>query len=446
MQGVDNEKTRFLQDWEAYLQIGEKAAVVWKKTFRQGAEAANKCEKLLSVKRKSNNNKKPPNQDTKQTQSPKQKGLPGIDMRGNTGSSAQDNDSDIIVMPIQGKKPDNADPSERDEDLDTIVIPEPDKDSDTVAPPIQSTNTSTRDKSFNSADGNTDPPVEDKDSSIADTPVQSEGVNNTATPPDADTDSTDTRNKDTERNFRYEAKNLKIRESKLRTIIFEGEKQNDELHDKIKSIEQKKNEVPEKNREALTRELETAWGKWGECETVLKAQKKTIELIERLTQPLFAYVPEDESATANPYQIKAATGVAVPDTVQAYQASIEDSDGSVPNVNVANPESINKPVVEAVDRLTEHLVSVFPPDKPDTPDMPDFDKDGFWVPQDDYATRIGRSSDTLSGYREARYNPVRLANGVMKIRGGHFCRQTGDKDNSPFEFFVQYTPESKRRG
>ena len=46
---------------------------------------------------------------------------------------------------------------------------------------------------------------------------------------------------------------------------------------------------------------------------------------------------EERHAVANyPQQIQAAAGVGVPATVEAYQASIEDSDGSVPNVNVVD--------------------------------------------------------------------------------------------------------------
>jgi hypothetical protein len=47
--------------------------------------------------------------------------------------------------------------------------------------------------------------------------------------------------------------------------------------------------------------------------------------------------PAVESAPADYFQqIQAVTGVAVPDIVAAYQESIEDSDGSTPNVNVVN--------------------------------------------------------------------------------------------------------------
>ena len=44
-----------------------------------------------------------------------------------------------------------------------------------------------------------------------------------------------------------------------------------------------------------------------------------------------------ESATADsPRMIQAASCVCVPDTIDSYQADIEDSDGTVPNVNVSN--------------------------------------------------------------------------------------------------------------
>jgi hypothetical protein len=48
-----------------------------------------------------------------------------------------------------------------------------------------------------------------------------------------------------------------------------------------------------------------------------------------------------ESASADyPRQVQALTGVGVSDTVEGHQEDIEDSDGSVPNVNVTNTEPI----------------------------------------------------------------------------------------------------------
>jgi hypothetical protein len=119
------------------------------------------------------------------------------------------------------------------------------------------------------------------------------------------------------------------------------------------------------------------------------------------------------------------------------------------DVNINNPKAISDPIVETLEKTNAILerfhskpiqIQFYPDDTP--PDkIPDFVNDGFFVPLDDYVIRIGGkpSAETLTGYREVRHNPVQLPDGIIKIKGGHYCRQTGDKSNSPFEFFVRYS-------
>jgi len=57
-----------------------------------------------------------------------------------------------------------------------------------------------------------------------------------------------------------------------------------------------------------------------------------------------------------PQKIQAATGVCVPDTIGAEQASIEDPDGSVPNVNVVNKKPIAVSLDDnSIDKLVEKI-------------------------------------------------------------------------------------------
>jgi len=109
-----------------------------------------------------------------------------------------------------------------------------------------------------------------------------------------------------------------------------------EMHDRLK--EKELSIKLDKPVPASTTELVSA-----------KSEKNTSGNIPP-TQAASAYNPdpvseknaaETESAhdthpTAYPHQIQAATGIGVPDIIEAYQASIEGSDGTAPNVNVVN--------------------------------------------------------------------------------------------------------------
>jgi hypothetical protein len=74
----------------------------------------------------------------------------------------------------------------------------------------------------------------------------------------------------------------------------------------------------------------------------------------------------DSDTDASPVPTIAASGQGNPVSgmtaaEEAYQASIEWTDAPA-EVNVNNPKEISDPIVEAVDKLTEHLVKVFPID------------------------------------------------------------------------------------
>ena len=71
---------------------------------------------------------------------------------------------------------------------------------------------------------------------------------------------------------------------------------------------------------------------------------------------------------------------------------------------------------------------------------PDFNN-GKWVSEDEYAVLVPCSPSTLKNYREAKYNPETLSNGIIRIKKikkrHHYCRQIGDKHNSDFVWFVE---------
>jgi hypothetical protein len=170
----------------------------------------------------------------------------------------------------------------------------------------------------------------------------------------------------------------------------------------------------------------------------LQKLANVIRLAEKTTSMESVESPVDYSHF--PVQMQAATGVGVPEIIVAYQASIEDSDGSVPNVNLNNPKDISNPVVEAVDRLTEHLVKVFPFDESKllTPkDYPD-EKEGFWETEKDYAVRVKLAEKTLKRYRETN-NGVRLSeDGTWGMdKNDNVFKKENDKSNSPYLYFVR---------
>ena len=67
-----------------------------------------------------------------------------------------------------------------------------------------------------------------------------------------------------------------------------------------------------------------------------KPPAKTIPPWKRV-KTVIEETPTPQSDVADcPQQIQAATGAGVPDIIEAYQASIEDSDGTPANVNVVN--------------------------------------------------------------------------------------------------------------
>jgi len=111
-------------------------------------------------------------------------------------------------------------------------------------------------------------------------------------------------------------------------------------------------------------------------------------------------------------------------------------------------KDITEPIVKALETTITILGNFhskpiqvqFYPDETPPEDIPDFGKDGFWVSQEEYVTRIGGkpSSNTLSSYREKKHKPIMFSSGIMKTKGGHYCRKTEDKTNSPYEYFMRY--------
>jgi len=191
-------------------------------------------------------------------------------------------------------------------------------------------------------------------------------------------------------------------------------------------LEKLKKEFPsELDYEKLEKQCRRIWGNMKEMADppIESASPPPVATVENVVADYARY----------PTMAQAATGGRTPDII---------IDGNTTEIGdtTSNPLYVRDvATTEAINKLTEHLVSVFPPpDESDTIDIPNFNQDGFWVSQNDYARRIHIASKTLSGYRESRYNPVRLSDGVLKIKGGHFCRQTGNRDNSPYEFFVLY--------
>jgi len=100
-----------------------------------------------------------------------------------------------------------------------------------------------------------------------------------------------------------------------------------------------------------------------------------------------------------PRMTQAATGVGVPDTIESYQENIEESDGTVPNVhdekvlkaienNTAVLNEIKKKISTGEPRPVYHVPT--PKDVALEPqNCPVEGKNGFWMPQNEYAKRVG---------------------------------------------------------
>jgi len=129
-----------------------------------------------------------------------------------------------------------------------------------------------------------------------------------------------------------------------------------------------------------------------------------------------------------PRHAQALTGVAVPDTTKAEQAYIDDSDGTVPNVNVVNIKPIPVYIVEKPKDATLEQEN-----------CPIEGVGGFWESQKDYAQRVGLASSVLTAYRKtsegARWSSD-CTWGESK-RGEHvFKKIEPSKPNSKFLYWV----------
>jgi len=95
-------------------------------------------------------------------------------------------------------------------------------------------------------------------------------------------------------------------------------------------------------------------------------------------------------SAGSPHMIQAASGVCVPDIITAHHESIKDSDGTFPNVNIAN---VTKPIpVYFVDPPKDATL--------EPKDCPVEGNGGFWESHTSYATRLGIKPGTLTGYRK----------------------------------------------
>jgi hypothetical protein len=162
--------------------------------------------------------------------------------------------------------------------------------------------------------------------------------------------------------------------------------------------------------------------------------------------------------TDYPFMIQAANGRGVPKSaVEACQESIEWAEEPA-NVNIENPKGISDPIVKAIDKQTKEIQkqtailenlknepkSVYLTDKPITTkslQKPN-EKDGFWEPQTDYATRVSLEVKSLQKYRETKEGMVWAEDGTWGIDGQkHICRKVGRS----YDYFFFYTSELRNQ-
>jgi hypothetical protein len=142
------------------------------------------------------------------------------------------------------------------------------------------------------------------------------------------------------------------------------------------------------------------------------------------------YTTTGKNEPANyPRYAQALTGVGVPDIVEAYQASIEDSDGTVPNVSIA---SVANPIpVYLVERPKDTTL--------DPQDCPIDGVGGFYESQEAHAQRKGKSAGTLTAYRKTSEGARWSSDGTWgeSKRGEYIFRKIEpDKPNSEYEYWV----------
>ena len=77
-------------------------------------------------------------------------------------------------------------------------------------------------------------------------------------------------------------------------------------------------------------------------------------------------------------------------------------------------------------------------------DIPDFDKDGFWVSREFFASKTDYSKNTLRNYCESAKS-IQWLNEECTLgrnKAGHFLKRDGNKSNSTYVFFL-YHDEAK---
>jgi len=147
------------------------------------------------------------------------------------------------------------------------------------------------------------------------------------------------------------------------------------------------------------------------------------------------------AATISPLMTHALTSVGIPSITKAHEASIEDSDGTPVNVR-------DNDAVEAIRELiavTKEPKPVFLVDPPKggtlkPQDCPVEGKGGFWLPQKEYAKRVGKKSESLTAYRKisegARWSSDRTWGDTKK--GEHiFKKIEPGNPNSKYLYFVR---------
>jgi len=135
-----------------------------------------------------------------------------------------------------------------------------------------------------------------------------------------------------------------------------------------------------------------------------------------------------------PRQIQAASGVGVPDIVEAYNASIEDSDGTPANVRDKDAIDAIKDLKATVIEIARQPQPVYFADnqRPYSPE--DFSPSkGFWESVEKQAKRRKVKMSTLESYRETGRGAKSIGNGVMRDSQGVAFKQ----ENGKTVYFVE---------
>ena len=174
----------------------------------------------------------------------------------------------------------------------------------------------------------------------------------------------------------------------------------------------------------VDKELDRAKNSVIKCETELKATIAAVARADKLLHDLTNSAPLFAARTGKGNKPVSEVPFY---TVEQYQADIEDADNPA-DVIVRNKKSEPIPVywVDPPKPLAQEV-------------LPDLSK-GVWEPEKQYAKRKKYSVKTLKKYRETGSGAVRLTEDGMYLRDseGNILRKMGDKQNSPYEYFVEH--------